>query len=74
MGRGPPAVNSQKSIIAPPRQPNPIFKLLLDLNLSRGAIPSPVKAGLVAALGAAPVRVHDAEKERIPLPWDTPDP
>jgi oxalate decarboxylase/phosphoglucose isomerase-like protein (cupin superfamily) len=29
---------------------------------------------LVAALGAAPVRVHDAEKQRIPLPWDAPDP
>ena len=29
---------------------------------------------LVAALGAAPVRVHSAENERIPLPWDAPEP
>lgn len=29
---------------------------------------------LVAALGAAPVRVHTATHERIPLPWDAPDP
>ncbi len=29
---------------------------------------------LVAALGAAPVRVHSATNERIPLPWDAPDP
>ena len=27
---------------------------------------------LVAALGAAPVRVHTAENERINLPWDAP--
>ena len=27
---------------------------------------------LVAALGAAPVRVHTAENERIKLPWDAP--
>ena len=32
------------------------------------------RLSLVAALGAAPVRVYDAEKERIPLPWDAPDP
>lgn len=29
---------------------------------------------LVAALGTAPVRVHSANNERIPLPWDAPDP
>jgi quercetin dioxygenase-like cupin family protein len=34
--------------------------------------PEPLR--LVAALGAAPVRVHNAENERIPLPWDAPDP
>lgn len=28
---------------------------------------------LVAALGAAPVRVNTATNERIPLPWDAPD-
>ncbi len=28
---------------------------------------------LVAALSMAPVRVHTAENERIPLPWDAPD-
>lgn len=28
---------------------------------------------LVAALGAAPVRVNSATNERIPLPWDAPD-
>lgn len=27
---------------------------------------------LVAALGAAPVRVNTASNERIPLPWDAP--
>ena len=34
--------------------------------------PGPLR--LVAALGAAPVRVHSATNERIPLPWDAPDP
>lgn len=29
---------------------------------------------IVAALGAAPVRVNTAGNERIPLPWDAPDP
>ena len=29
---------------------------------------------LVAALGAAPVRVLTADNERINLPWDAPDP
>lgn len=29
---------------------------------------------LVAALGAAPVRVNSATNEHIPLPWDAPDP
>ena len=29
---------------------------------------------LVAALATAPVRVHTAANERIPLPWDAPDP
>lgn len=29
---------------------------------------------LVAALGAAPVRVNTADQERIPLPWDAPGP
>lgn len=34
--------------------------------------PGPLR--LVAALAAAPVRVHSATNERIPLPWDAPDP
>ena len=34
----------------------------------------PEPLNLVAALGTAPVRVHTAENERIPLPWDAPDP
>jgi len=29
---------------------------------------------LVAALGMAPVRVNTATNERIPLPWDAPEP
>ena len=33
----------------------------------------PESMRLVAALGAAPVRVHTAANERIPLPWDAPD-
>lgn len=33
---------------------------------------SPEPLRLVAALGAAPVRVHTAENERINLPWDAP--
>lgn len=32
--------------------------------------PEPLR--LVAALAAAPVRVHTATHERIPLPWDAP--
>ena len=34
--------------------------------------PEPLR--LVALLGTAPVRVHAATNERIPLPWDAPDP
>jgi mannose-6-phosphate isomerase-like protein (cupin superfamily) len=33
--------------------------------------PGPLR--LVAALSAAPVRVHTAANERIPLPWDVTD-
>ena len=38
----------------------------------RSTGPEPLR--LVAALGTAPVRVHTATNERIPLPWDAPDP
>ena len=36
----------------------------------RSTGPEPLR--LVAALGTAPVRVHTATNERIPLPWDAP--
>jgi len=36
----------------------------------RSTGPGPLR--LVAALGTAPVRVHTATHERIPLPWDAP--